>query len=149
MQPAAEAGMPTPVLPAATLVLPTATSAPPTSTSAADRDAVPATETGVSPTATPVPPTMTPIPTLAPGATRVSDKDGMVQVYVPAGEFMMGSTDSDAEPTTRSRSTGLPGCLLDRQDGGDEGQYRRCVEAGKCAAPRARARGRGITRWCA
>ncbi|MEI7990611.1 MAG: bifunctional serine/threonine-protein kinase/formylglycine-generating enzyme family protein, partial [Chloroflexota bacterium] len=31
------------------------------------------------------------------GATRISEKDGMEQVYVPAGEFMMGSTQSEAD----------------------------------------------------
>ena len=48
-------------------------------------------------TATPAPPTMAPTPTLAPGATRVSDKDGMVMVYVPTGDFLMGSIDADTE----------------------------------------------------
>jgi eukaryotic-like serine/threonine-protein kinase len=46
-----------------------------------------------SPTATPAPPQ----PALAAGSTQVSPKDGMVQVYVPAGEFLMGSADSDAD----------------------------------------------------
>jgi formylglycine-generating enzyme required for sulfatase activity len=33
--------------------------------------------------------------TLGTGSTRVSEKDSMVQVYVPAGEFSMGSSESD------------------------------------------------------
>ena len=37
--------------------------------------------------ATPVPPTL------------LSEKDGMVMVYVPAGEFLMGSADADTEAT--------------------------------------------------
>jgi len=32
-------------------------------------------------------------PEPAAGATRVREKDGMVEVYVPAGEFLMGSND--------------------------------------------------------
>ena len=34
------------------------------------------------------------------GSTQVSDKDGMTLLYVPAGEFTMGSNDSldDMEP---------------------------------------------------
>lgn len=36
-------------------------------------------------------------PELVAGATRVSDKDSMVMVYVPAGEFLMGSEDSDSQ----------------------------------------------------
>src|SRR5512136_625748 len=49
-----------------------------------------------SPTITPKPtdtptPTATPIPTLGVGSSQVSEKDGMVMVYVPSGEFKMGS----------------------------------------------------------
>jgi formylglycine-generating enzyme required for sulfatase activity len=32
-----------------------------------------------------------------PGATRIAEKDGMVMVYVPAGKFLMGSSDSDKQ----------------------------------------------------
>jgi formylglycine-generating enzyme required for sulfatase activity len=41
----------------------------------------------------------TPTPTGAPGpvSTRTSAKDGMAQVYVPAGEFLMGSTSADID----------------------------------------------------
>lgn len=47
-------------------------------------------------TATPTPePSPTPTRTLALGATQISPVDGMVLVYVPAGEFLMGSTDAD------------------------------------------------------
>jgi hypothetical protein len=41
--------------------------------------------------------TLTATPAPVAGSTRVSDKDGMVTVYVPAGEFLMGSTDSDSD----------------------------------------------------
>ncbi len=44
-------------------------------------------------TNTPIPPT--PIATLGIGSTMVSSKDGMTLVYVPAGEFLMGSIDAD------------------------------------------------------
>lgn len=36
-------------------------------------------------------PTLTPTPTLGVGSTRNSDKDGMTMLYIPAGEFSMGS----------------------------------------------------------
>jgi len=39
-------------------------------------------------------PTVIPTPTLGVGSTMVSEKDGMVMVYVPEGEFKMG-TDTD------------------------------------------------------
>jgi formylglycine-generating enzyme required for sulfatase activity len=39
-------------------------------------------------------------PTLGIDSTRVSEKDGMEMVYVPAGEFLMGSTDSDTSASS-------------------------------------------------
>jgi formylglycine-generating enzyme required for sulfatase activity len=41
--------------------------------------------------------TPTPVPTLGIGSTQVSDKDGMTLLYVPAGEFTMGSNEYDDE----------------------------------------------------
>ena len=63
------------------------------------------TATPKSPTSTSVPFTSTPrptktvipTPTLGMGSTIVSEKDGMVLVYVPAGEFIMGSGDGEAD----------------------------------------------------
>jgi formylglycine-generating enzyme required for sulfatase activity len=50
-----------------------------------------------SETITSVPsPTTTATPTLAPGATQISSIDQVVWVYIPAGEFLMGSTGADA-----------------------------------------------------
>ena len=62
----------TQVLPTATLVLPTST---------------------LTPTEIPV----TPTPTLGVGSTLVSEKDGMTMVYVPAGEFQMGSENGSPD----------------------------------------------------
>jgi len=61
--------------------------------------AAPATETALpepamTSTVTPTP-EPTAIPTLGIGSTRVSDVDGMVLVYVPAGEFLMGTSDDE------------------------------------------------------
>ena len=36
-------------------------------------------------------------PPLGIGSTKISPKDGMVMVYVPAGPFLMGSADSDSD----------------------------------------------------
>jgi formylglycine-generating enzyme required for sulfatase activity len=50
-----------------------------------------------TPTFTPsVTPSLAYTATLAPGATRIADQ-GVAQVYVPAGCFMMGSSDNDAD----------------------------------------------------
>ena len=63
-----------------------------------------------SPTATRTPTLMpSPTPTLGIGSTRVSEKDGMVMVYVPAGEFLMGSADADIDAI-------LAGCKDCRRD---------------------------------
>ena len=40
---------------------------------------------------------LTPIPTLGIGSTMDSEKDGMTMIYVPAGEFLMGSKEGDAD----------------------------------------------------
>ena len=128
VQPAAEAETPTPVSPIATQVPPTATPVPP------------------SPT--PVPPTATrvlPTPTLAPGATRISDKDGMVMVYVPAGEFLMGSTDAEIEASDDEQpqhKVYLDAFWIDRTEV-TKAQYQQCVEARKCAAPGCSGTGQG------
>ncbi len=55
---------------------------------------LPPTNTPIPPTATSTPePTSTPIPTPTPslGSTMISEKDGMEMVFIPAGEFTMGS----------------------------------------------------------
>jgi len=52
---------------------------------------------GTSPTLYPTPPVATLMPALDIGSTQVSPKDGMVLVYVPAGEFLMGSTEADID----------------------------------------------------
>lgn len=41
--------------------------------------------------------TVVPTPTLSIGSTMISEKDGMVMVYVPAGEFVMGSNDGSGD----------------------------------------------------
>ena len=46
----------------------------------------------------------------------------MVQVFVPAGDFLMGSAtaDSDAQSRRKTATFSLSGCVLDRPDRGDE-----------------------------
>jgi formylglycine-generating enzyme required for sulfatase activity len=55
--------------------------------------------TDVPPAAATAIPTATPLPTETPGpgSTRTRPADGMAIVYVPAGEFLMGSTDADPD----------------------------------------------------
>jgi len=97
---------------------PTATPAPPAPTA----------------TPTPVPPTPTPEPAI--GSTMVSPVDGMEMVYVPAGEFPMGSREGDSGADSDQfllYTVYLGGFWIDRTEVTNE-QYRRCVEAGTCRA---------------
>jgi formylglycine-generating enzyme required for sulfatase activity len=79
--------------------------------------------------------------------------DGMVMVYVPAGEFLMGSTDAEIEEALARCRQSYRYCNLDfygreapqhsvtldsfwlDQTEVTNAQYRRCVEAGACLIP--------------
>jgi formylglycine-generating enzyme required for sulfatase activity len=107
--------------------------------------------TGITPPApSPVPPTFipttfpTPVETELPvGSTRISDADQMVQVYVPSGEFIMGSDAIEAKITLEGgraypeipvNTVYLDGYWIDKYEV-TNGQYALCVEAGSCQAP--------------
>jgi len=84
------------------------------------------------------------------GSTRTRDSDGMVMVYVPAGQFAMGSTASEVDRALQQCSDFRVACIVDQFDDempshlatlaafwldGTEvanAQYHRCVEAGRC-----------------
>jgi formylglycine-generating enzyme required for sulfatase activity len=101
----------------ATFELPTATLELPTETS----------------TATLMPPT----PTLGIVATMMSPKDGMTLLYVPAGEFLMGSPASDfAHGDEKPQHTVyLDAFWIDKTDV-TNAMYTKCVGAGICKQPR-------------
>lgn len=64
------------------------------------------------------------------GDTRIREVDGMVLVYVPAGEFQMGSSrgEADEQPT---HTVALDRFWLDRTEV-TNAQYSQCVAAGRC-----------------
>jgi len=79
-------------------------------------------------------------PTKVKETSRVSSVDGMPQVYVPAGEFTMGSDSPDARRTTDGgvaspevpvHTVFLEAYWIDRHEV-TNGQYERCVQAGGC-----------------
>ncbi len=73
-------------------------------------------------------PTSTPV-------TKVRSKDGMEMVYVPEGEFTMGSTDSDAWANESPvREVWSDAYWIDKYEVSN-GQYQKCVNAGKCTKP--------------
>ncbi len=81
--------------------------------------------------------TPSPSPTQGIGSTWTSPVDGMVQVYVPAGEFLMGSADSDGDAAGDEKPqhmVTLAAYWIDRTEV-TAAQYAQCVAAGRCAAP--------------
>ena len=86
----------------------------------------------ITPTKTPTP-TITPTPTLGLGSTRIRSKDGMLEVYIPEGSFMMGSTSGDADEKP-VHEVMLDAYWIDQTEV-TVGMYRACVDAGVCAEP--------------
>jgi len=87
------------------------------------------------------------------GDTKTRAADGMAMVYVPAGEFEMGSGDGDVDYALRlcnayrsnctkdwfedeqpMHTVALDGFWIDQTEV-TNAQYRRCVEAGTCGPP--------------
>ena len=93
-----------------------------------------ATDTSAPSTDTPPPPN-TAVPTAGIGSTILSEKDGMVQVFVPGGEFEMGSeasgADVDEPPVHRVT---LDAYWIDRTEV-TNAMYTRCMEDGGCSPP--------------
>ena len=98
----------------------------------------------------PLPPTLTnePEPTatetpeiLGVGSTMISEKDGMVMIYIPAGEFQMGSEtgSSDEKPIHKVY---LDAFWIDQTEV-TNAMYAKCVAANECDEP---VRGSSYTR---
>ena len=74
--------------------------------------------------------------TFAPGTTRRRPADGMLMVYVPAGDFVMGSPETEGEDQERpQRRVYLDAFWIDRTEV-TNAQYRACMEAGVCDRPK-------------
>lgn len=74
-----------------------------------------------------------PTPTLGIGSVRISPKDGMRMVYVPEGDFRMGSNDhqDDEKPV---HNVYLDAFWIDQYEV-TNGMYAKCVEAKVCGLP--------------
>jgi eukaryotic-like serine/threonine-protein kinase len=84
-------------------------------------------------------------PAVGVGSMTVSERDGMTLVYVPAGVFLMGSTDADPEAASDEKpqhAVTLEAFWIDRTEV-TAGQYRACVTSGKCAEPKCTGSGKG------
>lgn len=92
-------------------------------------------------TATPTPtdiPTPTPTPTVGIGSQRRSLIDGMLQLFIPEGEFLMGSPDGDPDVFAHERpqhSVWLDAFWIDQVEV-TNAMYAQCVAAGACTPPR-------------
>ena len=83
------------------------------------------------------PPVWTSTPTLGIGSTLLSEIDGMLIVYVPAGEFQMGSASTDPMSENHEKpphTVYLDAFWIDRAEV-TNAMYARCVQAGACRAP--------------
>ena len=89
-------------------------------TSEATEEAVPTEE----PSATPQP---------SAGSVRTAETDGMQLVYIPAGEFLMGSNDRNADESPQ-HSVYLDAYWIDRTEV-TNAMYAACVQAGACVTP--------------
>jgi len=117
------------LVPTATATLTATLTATPTAT------ATPTTTPTTTPTATPTPRPVTPM--LPAGTERVIG--GAPMVFVPAGEFLMGSSDadSDADYTEKPQhKVYLDAFWIDKFEV-TNALYKRCVDAGGCSAPQA------------
>ncbi len=74
----------------------------------------------------------TPTPQLGIGSAMVSPKDGMLLVYVPEGEFEMGSDENEDEKPIHT--VYLDSFWID-QTVVTNGMYAKCMEAGVCEPP--------------
>ncbi len=126
---------------------PTPTTQPMVAQVVAPTDALPASRTPlptIAPTSAPPTPTpaLSPSPTASPtlglGATTTSALDGLVQVYVPAGKFLMGSviqqdisTRNDEKP---QHPVSVNAFWMDLTEV-TNAAYTLCVESGECQPP--------------
>jgi len=80
----------------------------------------------------------TPAPSLGIGLTQTSPKDSMVQLYIPAGDFLMGSDkakDSQAQDDELPQHTVYLDAYWIDQTEVTNAEYARCVTIGKCTKP--------------
>jgi len=77
----------------------------------------------------------TAVPNLGIGSTIVSEKDGMTLLYVPAGEFTMGSDDGDSNEKPIHKVT-LDAFWIDKTEV-TNAMYALCVNVDQCNPPTA------------
>ena len=85
----------------------------------------------LEPTWTPtIPPTNTPVPTIGVGSQFIRGLDGMIMVYVPDGQFTMGSDNNIDEKPVHQVNTNA--YWIDQTEV-TNGMYILCVNSGNCS----------------
>jgi len=87
----------------------------------------------VKPTTVPIPSTTT--QELVIGSTQVSPKDGMVMVFVPAGDFVMGSPEGEGNSDEYPQHMVTLDAYWIDQSEVTNGKYAQCVADGACTNP--------------
>ena len=134
------------ILPTDTYIPPTWTDVPPTDTETPDTNTPDPTEIikedVVIPEDTPTPekPTATDIPSPTPIPTLIEDARGVKMVFVPAGEFMMGSNiqEDNAKPAHLVETGEY---YIDKYEV-TNASYAMCVRDGNCQPPRSMSSGK-------
>src|SRR5688572_29241331 len=70
----------------------------------------------------------------APAELKTSAQDGMQMVYVPAGEFLMGTNGPENWASTPAHKVYLDAFWIDRNEV-TNAMYAKCIQAGKCVDP--------------
>jgi len=71
---------------------------------------------------------------VTPVKTKVSPKDGMQLVYIPAGEFLMGSDDNDDPASQPAHKVHLDAFWIDKTEV-TNALYAKCVNSKNCLEP--------------
>ena len=89
----------------------------------------------IIPTLTEIPVSATPIPTATPETIKILAKDGMTQIYISSGTFMMGGLDVYREnDELPAHEVFLDSFWIDQIEV-TNGMYGLCVQAGECRVP--------------
>lgn len=67
--------------------------------------------------------------------TAFNPKDDAVYVYIPAGDFLLGSPTGEGDSDEHPQSTVYLDAFWIMQTEVTNAQYRRCIEAGRCTLP--------------
>lgn len=100
----------------------------------------PTTQPSPTPSGTPTPPptaTLSPTPNLTSQAGAIAAADGMILVFVPGGDFRMGSPDDDTQAFANEKPEHVvfvPSFWIDRAEV-TNAQYQLCVASGQCTLP--------------